>query len=108
MTGKVNWRRIAEQDVVEAAVYIADENPSAAVRFMDAVDETVQAILEMPGAGRPREFDNPVLVGMRVRLVKGFENYLVFYRPTDVGIEVHRVLHGARDIDATFEDEMPH
>jgi toxin ParE1/3/4 len=106
MTGRVVWRRIAEQDVVEAAVYIADDNPSAAARFMDAVDETVRGTLKMPGAGRPREFDNPALAGMRSRLVKDFENYLVFYRSTDAGIEVLRVLHGARDIDAIFQDDV--
>jgi plasmid stabilization system protein ParE len=64
VTGRVVWRRSAEQDVVDAAVYIADDNPSAAARFMDAVDETVQAVLKMPGAGRPREFDNPALPGI--------------------------------------------
>ena len=105
MTGRVVWRRIAEQDLVEAAVYIADDNPAAAARFMDAVDETVRATLKMPGAGRPREFNNPALAGMRSRLVKDFENYLVFYRSTDVGIEVLRVLHGARDILAIFQGD---
>jgi len=65
MTGRVVWRRIAEQDLVEAAVYIAEDSPAAAARFMDAVDETVRATLKMPGAGRPREFNNPALVDMR-------------------------------------------
>ncbi len=106
MTRRVVWRHTAERDVVEAAIYIADDNPSAARRFMDAVDGTVQGLLKMPGTGRPREFDNPTLAGMRSRLVKDFENYLVFYRPSDAGIEVLRVLHGARDIDAIFQDEQ--
>ena len=105
MTRRIVWRRTAEQDVVEASVYIADDNPSAAARFMDAVDETVQSLVKLPGTGRPREFDNPALAGMRSRLVKDFENYIIFYRPTEVGIEVLRLLHGARDIDAIFEDE---
>jgi hypothetical protein len=30
-------------------------------------------------------------------------NYLIFYRPTDQGIEVVRVLHGARDLPPLFE-----
>jgi len=29
-------------------------------------------------------------------------NYLVFYLPLDDGIEVVRVLHGSREIDALF------
>jgi toxin ParE1/3/4 len=30
------------------------------------------------------------------------DNHVIFYRPIDHGIEVARVLHGARDIDALF------
>jgi toxin ParE1/3/4 len=29
-------------------------------------------------------------------------NYLIFYRPLADGIEIVRVLHGARDIDSLF------
>jgi hypothetical protein len=31
---------------------------------------------------------------------------VVFYRPVDGGIEVIRVLHGARDIDNILADEL--
>jgi toxin ParE1/3/4 len=31
-----------------------------------------------------------------------FGRYVVFYMPLDDGIDVVRVLHGARDIDAAF------
>ncbi len=37
--------------------------------------------------------------------IRGFENYLVFYRPIEEGIEVTRVLHGARDIRGILEEE---
>ena len=30
--------------------------------------------------------------------VASFEDYLIFYRPTKRGIDVVRVLHGARDL----------
>lgn len=33
-------------------------------------------------------------------------NYLIFYRPINQGIEVLRVLHGARDIPSIFEDSL--
>ncbi len=29
-------------------------------------------------------------------------NYLIFYRPTDGGIEIVRLLHGARDVTVDF------
>ena len=31
-----------------------------------------------------------------------FEKVLIFYRPTPQGIEILRVLHGARNIEAMF------
>ncbi len=30
-------------------------------------------------------------------------NYLILYRPTDYGVEIVRVVHGSRDIEALFE-----
>ena len=35
-----------------------------------------------------------------------FGRYVVFYMPMDDGIDVVRVLHGARDIDAVFSPEQ--
>lgn len=35
--------------------------------------------------------------------MKGFTSHLIFYRPINYGIEVVRVIHGARDIERLFE-----
>ena len=35
--------------------------------------------------------------------VRGFEKHVIFYRPVATGIDVVRVLHAARDIEAIFE-----
>jgi len=35
--------------------------------------------------------------------VSGFENYLIFYRPLQDGIDVLRIVRGARDIGRLFE-----
>jgi len=34
--------------------------------------------------------------------VKGFERYLIFYRPLTDGVEILRAIHGARDIERLF------
>lgn len=59
----------------------------------------------MPGIGERRESPNPRLAGLRVWRVEGFEKHLIFYRPAGDGIEIVRVLHGARDIDSILADE---
>jgi toxin ParE1/3/4 len=43
--------------------------------------------------------------GLRRFPVKGFEKYLLFYLSGSQGIDVIRVVHGARDIGAIFEIE---
>ena len=58
----------------------------------------------MPGMGRQRGFRNPHAQNVRSFPLKGFPNHLVYYRAVEGGIEVLRVLHGARDIDAIFEE----
>jgi plasmid stabilization system protein ParE len=41
--------------------------------------------------------------GLRRWRVRGFENFMIFYHPLSNGIEIVRVLHGARDIESLFE-----
>jgi toxin ParE1/3/4 len=91
-------------DVEESAVYIGLDSPTAAMRFLNAVDATMRLLVENPEIGPTRTFDRNELVGVRAFPVRGFDKHLIFYRPTDNGIEVLRVLHGARDLGANFGD----
>lgn len=43
-----------------------------------------------------------MLAGMRFHSVHGFRKYLIFYIPGSEGIEIVRVLHGARDLKTLF------
>lgn len=43
--------------------------------------------------------------GLRRWPIPGFRNYLIFYRPMENGVEIVRVLHGARDIAAALEED---
>jgi toxin ParE1/3/4 len=90
----------ARRDIVAAALYIAEDSPEAARRFLAAVERTIAAAAAMPGMGAPRRYRDPQLAGLRMIAVRGFERHLVFYRAIPRGIEVIRVLHARRDIDA--------
>jgi toxin ParE1/3/4 len=82
--------QLAESDYREIWRYIAKDNPDAGDRLLRRIDEQLALYAQHPGMGRAR----PEL-GARLRsFVVG--NYVVFYRPTDDGIELIRVLHGAR------------
>ena len=84
--------------VAEEALWIARENPPAALRFLQAVELTLKTLEFMPRAGRAYVRPDERLQGLRVQPVRHFLNYLVFYRPLPEGIEFVWLVHGARDI----------
>jgi toxin ParE1/3/4 len=85
--------------------YIAFDNVEAADRFLEAAYAMFQALARMPGMGRSRHFSRPSLRELRSFRVKGFENYLIFYRPISAGIEIFHVLHGARDLESFWKPQ---
>ncbi len=95
----------ADRDVDEQFAYIARDSRHAAVRFLAAAEETFDQLAKMPELGGQFDVRISHLAGLRVWQIKGFEKYLVFYCPIEQGVEIIRVLHGARDIAAVFEAE---
>ena len=103
-------RAAARQDLIESYAYIGTDNLDAAERFHAAAQETIKRIGENPRIGRPREYSDRRLQGIRSWPVLGFENWLVFYRLLPDSIEILRVIHGARDLNAVLgetESEPP-
>lgn len=97
---QVTRRPLAETDILEIWDYIADDSLAAADRWMDHLDEQFRVLAAQPMMGRVR---NELAPGVRSF---PFGRYVVFYVPLDDGIDVVRVLHGARDIDAVFNPEQ--
>ena len=89
----------AVRDLIEIGDYLAQVASLAmAERFIDAAEATFERLARLPGIGAIYESDDPAFEGFRHGIIDTFSNYVVFYRPTDGGIEVVRVLHGARDL----------
>lgn len=86
----------ADQDLLEIAFYIALDSVEVADRFIDRIHDRLELLAQSPGMGRPRDELAPSLRSFTVG------NYVIFYRLSRDGIEVIRVLHGARDIDSIF------
>jgi toxin ParE1/3/4 len=96
---KIYFRPRAWADIQESAEYLASEaSTETAERFLDAIVELTQRLAGLPQMGAHCQFRNPQLQSVRRLPVTGFEKWLVFYQESDGGIEVIRVLHGARDI----------
>lgn len=93
---------IVEDELWSIWRFIARDNPDAATRVVEAAYETFGTLAANPELGRPRKFRNPRLLGIRSFRVSGFDNYLIFYRAVNDGIQVLHVYHGARDLESLF------
>lgn len=100
MTVRILRRRKAERDAENIADYIAKDSLEAAIRFLANTEATLSDLAAFPGAGSPFESTHPDLANLRFRRVKGFPNHVIFYVQHKDAIEVVRILHGARDLDA--------
>ena len=104
MTWAVAWRPAAERDLTDCAAYIAEDNIDAALRFIDAVEETVAALADNPMLGTAVAFAHPDLANLRRRVVNDFKRYLIFYRSASATqtVELVRILAGERDLPSAL------
>jgi toxin ParE1/3/4 len=96
---RITRRPLAAADIFEIWDYIADDSLVAADRWVDRLDKQFGLLATQPLMGRARDELAPGVRSLP------FGRYVIFYAPLDDGIDVVRVLHGARDIDAVFGDE---
>ncbi len=88
---------LAEEDLEEIWSFIAERDVEAADRLIDEITGRFDHLLAYPEAGRAR---HDLLVNLRSLPV---ERYVIFYQPTDDGVEIFRVLHGSRDVQSEFD-----
>lgn len=105
MATHVSTRPRVWQDLAELATHIGRDSPRTADRFLDAAQATFAQLARNPLSAGRYFSRNPRLAGIRVGRVRGFPKHLVFFLPVEAGIEVVRVLHGLRDLDAALDDE---
>ncbi|WP_341525663.1 type II toxin-antitoxin system RelE/ParE family toxin [Nostoc sp. UHCC 0302] len=94
---EVNKRPQVIRDLIELATYIA---------FLAVAEKTFQQLAKIPGIGKNCQFSHPSLGDIRQYAIKGFKKYIIFYRVTELGIEILRVIHGARDIEAILDEDL--
>jgi len=106
MNPPVTQRPRARLDLLDQYVYFGEQaGVELAERYFTAIDETCLQLVKHPRSGPHYDSGIARLDGLRRFPVKGFEKYLVFYLPHENGIDVIRVLHGARDIETLFAEE---
>jgi toxin ParE1/3/4 len=88
----------ALRDLIDIADFLARDSLQVADRFLAKAEQTFERLSRMPGIGEPFGVKDPRLAGVRRAPITRFKRHLVYYRPVEGGIEVLRVIHGARNI----------
>lgn len=99
------YTRPAVHDLAEIRKRIAIDNEPISRDFIARIKEKCRLISGTPHIGRERDG-----YGVGVRTFP-FGSYIIFYRASDTGIAVLRVMHGARDLPDAFHqltDEPDH
>lgn len=91
--GRLQLSSSAEQDLTEIWLHIATDNPDNADRFIDLLLHRALLLSEFPDSGRHRPELDPGLFSFP------FRNYIFYYRKSDRGVFVTRILHAARELD---------
>lgn len=92
---KVFYTASAENDLLEAWLYVAENSVTAADRMLDQIEAEAIRLLDQPRMGRERPELSP-----GIRSWPTSTPYILFYFPNEHGVVVARVLHHARDIPA--------
>jgi toxin ParE1/3/4 len=83
----------AEEDLIEIYLHVSRENPTAAEKLVRAINAKCETLARSPMIGRARPDLRPDLRSFP------YGAYLILYRAIDDGVEIVRVVHGARNLD---------
>ncbi len=90
--------QLAEQDLENIWVYLAQNNQIAADKQIANILNRLPILAQFPDIGQVRD---DLVEKLRSFPVKP---YIVFYIQLDDGIEIVRILHHSRDIDRLFSE----
>jgi toxin ParE1/3/4 len=88
----------AKRDLEEIHDFIAQDNPTVALSFINWIQEKCHTVAASPEIGRKREE-----LGMELRSFP-IKNYIIFYRIKNANIQIIRILHAARDVESVFNE----
>ena len=97
MTKKLIFSPRVAVELREIGEYIAKDDLQAALSFVDRLKKRCQDAADYPSIGRRR---TELQAGLR-SLTEG--DYVIFYRSTDEGIEITKIIHGKRNIAKLFK-----
>ena len=102
MSGQIRFSEVAQQDLRDIWRGLAEYSGlDFADRSLATIESKFQLLAQFPRSGRVRD---DLLIDLRSYPAGDF---IIFYRILEPTVEVVRVLHGRRDIDAIFDESEP-
>jgi len=97
----------AGQDLDEQAYnYTTEASAELGHRFLVAAHDIFALLATQPKMGWQPQLRHQKLKQLRVFRVRGFERMLVLYLPMTDGVEILRVIHGSRNLQAMSHREI--
>ena len=99
MARRVTWTESAWADLEAAAEYIEKDSPRYAAAFVREMRDASRSLANLSERGRiVPEFDDSIIRELLVR------SYRMIYRVGDDRVVVLGLIHGARDLQALWDD----
>jgi len=92
---KIYYTDLARADLLEAWLFVAEENLSAADRMLETIQAGINLLSQQPSLGRGRP---ELSAGLRSWPTS--TPYILYYLPGPDTLTLVRVLHHARDIQS--------
>ena len=93
---RLRYLPAAQDDLISIFDYIAGDSPTRALVFVEKLDKRIKLLEEQPRLGGVPRHPKFQEEGYRILFV---ESYLAFYKIRKGTIEIHRVVHGARNLN---------
>lgn len=100
MSRSIEFSPFVFTDLDEIWDYISFHNVDAARQLIRNISSKFDILSQSPLIGTARD---DLITGLRLF---PYNNYNIFYFPTDRGVEIYRVLHGSRDTIQIFDDTI--
>lgn len=97
-TRRTELSRFARTDLDEIWSFLNENNSPAADKLIKDFLQKFRMLAENPNLGKRQD---KYFLNLRSF---PFKNYLIFYIPTDFGIEIFRIIHSSRNIEGLFDD----
>ena len=94
----INYLPVARKDLIDIIEYIQEDNPKAALKFLNQIEDTISKLEDFPYMGATPKDTLLQYKGYRILVI---QNYLVFYvvKENSLEVEIRRIIHGKRKYD---------